>query len=108
MDYYEDINFKHQKFDKERLPAGEYENCSFSHCVFSKANLSNHRFSACSFNNCDISMAELKSTVIRDVNFKDCKMLGLRFDECSSFIITMNFENCTLNFSSFFKLKLKK
>lgn len=35
-------------------------------------------------------------------------MLGLRFDECSSFIITMNFENCTLNFSSFFKLKLKK
>lgn len=108
MEYFEDINFEHKRFDLEALPAGEYEDCNFSHCVFSKANLSNYRFSNCIFDTCDLSMAIITGTLLRDVQFKDCKMLGLRFDECSNFIISMNFENCTLNFSSFFQLKLKK
>ncbi|MCH5600113.1 pentapeptide repeat-containing protein [Niabella ginsengisoli] len=35
-------------------------------------------------------------------------MLGLRFDKCSEFLFSASFTHCTLNFSSFYKLKIKK
>jgi uncharacterized protein YjbI with pentapeptide repeats len=34
-------------------------------------------------------------------------MLGLRFDDCAAFGLAFSFENCTLNHSSFYKLKVK-
>ena len=35
-------------------------------------------------------------------------MLGLRFDDCAAFGLAFSFENCTLNHSSFYKLKIKQ
>jgi uncharacterized protein YjbI with pentapeptide repeats len=34
--------------------------------------------------------------------------MGLRFDECSHFLFSFSASNCTLDFSSFYKLNLKK
>ena len=34
-------------------------------------------------------------------------MMGLRFDNCNLFLLEFEFENCNLNHSVFFKLKLK-
>ncbi len=38
----------------------------------------------------------------------DCKLLGLRFDTCDNFLISFSFENCILNYASFYKLKIKE
>ena len=35
-------------------------------------------------------------------------MLGLHFEYCNDFLFEVNFENCLLNLSSFYKLKMKK
>jgi uncharacterized protein YjbI with pentapeptide repeats len=35
-------------------------------------------------------------------------MLGLRFDNCNSFGLSLRFENCSLNHSSFYGVKIKK
>lgn len=35
-------------------------------------------------------------------------MLGLHFSDCNTFIISLDFKDCHLNLSSFFKLKLKR
>ncbi|KAA6329125.1 Pentapeptide repeat protein MfpA [termite gut metagenome] len=35
-------------------------------------------------------------------------MLGFRFDNCNDFMLSVGFENCSLNFSSFYKTKIKK
>jgi len=35
-------------------------------------------------------------------------MLGLHFDNCNEFLFTVEFDNCFLNLSSFYKRKLKK
>ncbi|KAA6340346.1 Pentapeptide repeat protein MfpA [termite gut metagenome] len=35
-------------------------------------------------------------------------MLGFRFDNCNDFMLSVGFENCSLNFSSFYKIKIKK
>ena len=35
-------------------------------------------------------------------------MLGLHFEDCNKFGLTLHFENCILNNSTFYKLKLKQ
>jgi uncharacterized protein YjbI with pentapeptide repeats len=47
-------------------------------------------------------------TAFRDVKFKECKMMGLRFDTCNEFGLSFSFEGCQLNHSSFYKTKIKK
>jgi uncharacterized protein YjbI with pentapeptide repeats len=53
-------------------------------------------------------MASVKKASFREVVFRECKLLGLRFDECDKLLLSFTFEQCILNFSSFFKLNIKK
>jgi uncharacterized protein YjbI with pentapeptide repeats len=53
-------------------------------------------------------MAKLTRAAIRDVKFTECKMLGMHFEHCNEFLFSASFENCVLNLSSFYKLKIKK
>ncbi len=103
----EDKTYKGENYTEKTLPIAEYENCIFSNCVFLNTDLSEIIFVECIFEDCDMSMAILKGTAFRDVAFKGCKLLGLHFDDCNPFLLSFNFDSCTLNFSSFFKLKLK-
>ncbi len=93
--------------EKDTLAKGEYENCTFSNCNLAEADLSGFSFENCLFEQCNLSMAKLKKVSLRDVKFKNCKLLGLRFDDCNPFLLAVNFENCQLNYSSFYQLKLK-
>lgn len=90
------------------LPSGEYEDCIFSGCNFLDADLSDFIFVDCNFSQCDLSNAKLSGCAFRDVQFKDCKMMGLHFDECNTFSLSFGFDTCMLDYSSFFKLKIKK
>ncbi len=100
---FEKIDFKGKPFHK-----GEYENCTFHYCDFSSVNLSECKFMGCEFIGCNLSLAKLVKTSFQDIKFKDCKMLGLHFDTCSEFGLSFSFENCTLDHSSFYKIKIKK
>jgi uncharacterized protein YjbI with pentapeptide repeats len=53
-------------------------------------------------------MAKLNRTGLRDIKFRSCKMLGLHFENCNEFGLSVNFEYCNLSQSSFYKTKLKK
>lgn len=53
-------------------------------------------------------MAKLNKSAFRDVKFKDCKLLGLRFDTCHDFGLSFSFEGCQLDHSVFFKTKIRK
>jgi fluoroquinolone resistance protein len=95
-----------QTFDKVPLPVpGEYEDCTFHHCDFSGQDLSKFRFTDCNFNGCNLSLVTCNNTVFQNIRFKDCKMLGIRFDTCSQFGISFSFEDCQLQHSSFYKMK---
>jgi fluoroquinolone resistance protein len=95
------VDFKAKELDKE------YEDCVFDLCDFSDANLTDVTFIECTFKDCDLSNAKLSNTSFKDVTFLQCKMLGLHFDDCNKFLLEMRFENCSLNLSSFYQLKLK-
>ena len=90
------------------LTQGEYDHCIFHLCDFSNADLSGLRFSDCSFTGCNMTLVKLIKTSFQDVKFSDCKILGVRFDQCHEFALSFSFDNCILNHSSFFKLKQKK
>jgi uncharacterized protein YjbI with pentapeptide repeats len=62
----------------------------------------------CTFTECDISNGKLLNTTLNDCRFTNCKLLGLHFEDCSDFLFSVGFDNCTLNFSSFYKRQMKK
>lgn len=107
-DYIVDEAFERIDFTERALVKGEYENCIFTNCNFSNADLSKFTFIECEFDSCNISMAKLTKTALKGIKFRECKLLGLRFDHCEEFLFSVNFKNCILNLSSFYRLKLKK
>jgi len=104
----ENKTFEKIDYTENNLFKGEYEHCMFTRCIFYKADLSHILFNECTFDDCDFSLVNMKSTALRDVTFLNCKLLGVRFDECNEFLLSVHFENCMLKFSSFHKLKLKQ
>lgn len=108
MDNYFTDNI-YNKIDYTIFPIkqGEYENCSFTNCNFSGVNLSNIIFVDCKFDSCNLSLVTFNNTALRDITFTNCKMLGLHFENCDKFGLSINFQNCILNHSSFFRVKLK-
>lgn len=108
MEYAEGKTFKKMDYTAEALPKGEYEDCRFIDCEFSGSDLSEVKFVDCSFENSNLSLATLSGTVFRDVHFKDCKMLGMYFEHCNPFGLSMGFENCLLNNTSFYEIKIKR
>lgn len=105
----QEIFIQDETFDgNELLAKGEYENCSFKNCNFGDSNLSEFKFIDCIFSNCNLSLVKINKTTIRDTKFQDCKMLGLHFDACNEFGLSFSFEGCQLNYSTFFRTKIKK
>ena len=90
------------------LTKGEYEACTFNDCDLSSSDLSEFIFDGCTFFRCNISLAKLRRTALRDVIFRECKMVGLHFEDCEQIGISFVFEECLLNNSSFYGMKFKK
>ncbi|MGC4103585.1 pentapeptide repeat-containing protein [Ferruginibacter sp.] len=106
--YLENEKFEGIDFTAKVFEQGHYENCSFTTCNFSGINLSGIIFENCSFNDCNLGMALLGKTAFRDCRFTGCKLLGLHFEHCNEIGLEFHFDHCTLDLSSFYKLKIKQ
>lgn len=89
------------------LEAKEYTRCTFEGCDLKSADLTGKVFVECIFRNCDLSLASTTRTSWRGVRFEQCKLLGLRFDQCHTFLLELGFEDCILDLASFHGLRLK-
>ncbi|HTF20170.1 MAG TPA: pentapeptide repeat-containing protein [Chryseolinea sp.] len=103
-----DQNFSKTSFKDHPLEKGEYENCTFSDCDFSECGLMHFKFIDCIFITCNLSLIKTNDTSFQSASFKGCKMLGIRFDLCKTFNLSLSFDNCTLDHSIFFRLSIKK
>ncbi len=107
-----ELTFTGREFSKDDLSEhpikkGEYEKCTFRNCDLSNSDISEYLFEHCAFIGCNLSLIKLNRTTFRDVNFKDCKMLGLHFENCNKFALSFSFDHCVLNHSSLYQMKLK-
>ena len=104
----EEKNFENIDFSQTGLTRGDYEYCTFTNCHFASTDLSHSNFTDCTFRRCNLSKAALNQTAFKTVWFTDCTLQGLHFEHCNPFLFEVHFDGCTLDQSSFFKLKLKK
>jgi uncharacterized protein YjbI with pentapeptide repeats len=106
--YSSDTEYRGTNFKMNPLPKGEFEDCLFQDCDFSECNLSDFVFTDCEFKFCNLSLVKLTKTTFRDVIFRNCKMLGLHFEDCNEFGLSFQFNGCILDHSSFYKTKIIK
>ncbi len=107
QEYFEDKSFEKIDFWNTVMIPWNYERCIFDRCNFSKTDISRIHFSECEFRGCDMSMTKIIETEFMDATFIDSKLLWLAFENCSSFLLSVSFDNCILDFSSFRGLKIK-
>lgn len=98
--------FTKEDYTETPLPKGEYDTCNFRNCNFAGTDLSGIRFMDCTFNGCDLSNVKVNKSSFQETIFKECKMLGFHFDTCDQLGLTVRFENCQLDHSSFYQVKL--
>lgn len=108
MQLYQDQQYQHIDFTTEGLPKGEYEACHFLQCNFSNLDIGGYVFIDCIFEQSNLSLLKLNNTILRDIQFKGCKMIGLQFCDANDFGLAVQFEDCILTNASFYKTKLKK
>lgn len=104
----EDQVLKGINYSGQKLTHTEFDGCTFHDCDFSNSDLTESDFIKCSFERCNFSLAIISGSGMKEVQFTECKMVGLHFENCSDFLFSVNFKNCALDYSSFFKKKMKK
>lgn len=106
-----------QSFDKQILTSLEvvnakFEDCEFNDCDFSEALFSRCNFLNCTFNRCNLSLIKIPYTRLFEINFNECKLVGIDWTRASwpSFNLSaeLKFNRSILNDSSFFGLVLNE
>ncbi|MGB6268857.1 MAG: hypothetical protein WBF67_07570 [Olleya sp.] len=52
---------------------------------------------------CDLSNSHTKDTTFKEVSLKNCKLLGVLFNDCNQLLLSVSFDKCQLNFLFFIK-----
>lgn len=104
----EDQEFDQVDFSINPLIKSTYESCIFKNGNLSDCNLSYFTFNECLFENCNLSNANLNNTSFKDSRFVQCKMLGLQFFECKQFLLSFEFDECLLDYASFYNVQMPK
>lgn len=105
--YILDLEFKDYIFEESDIKFKEYENCQFINCDFTKCEFLAITFIDCIFNHCNFKGAKINYAALRTVTFNDCKIEDVNFAMCDKLIFEVAFNNCVLDFSKFYTLKLK-
>lgn len=91
-----------------RFDAREFEDCTFVDCDFSNSQFLDSKFIDCKFSGCNLSMVKMKGTIVTDLSFSDCKLLGVNFSDCEDFAFGVEFDKCVLDYCSFMGKKMAK
>lgn len=86
----------------------EFDGCTFRNCDFSGSTFSGCTFVDCEFLDCNLSMAKFPKTGLKTAVFRNCKLLGIRFDACDDFLFNVSFFDSTLDYSWFIGKKMPK
>jgi len=93
-------------FSQHPMEDIEFDTTEFRQCIF--PNLSGISFIDCLFTECNLSNTSVNNTVMQDIKFKDCKLIGINFYEVSDFGFALSFEGCILDYASFHNKKMNR
>ena len=108
---YFEATFKNLDMQSLVCVGTEFEECTFVDCNFSEATFEKCNFINCSFTRCQLSLINLPYTRLFNVNFLECKLVGVDWTRATWSQYHKDFEisfrQCILNDSSFFGLTLQ-
>ena len=106
MNDYEGKTFSNEDFAQlHPYQASEFINCTFNLVDFTSINLSLSKFIECHFIRSNLSNISLKNSTFRDINFNECKLIGLNWSEVQ-LLFAPSFIDSILDFCVFQSLKL--
>ncbi|HEY8928598.1 MAG TPA: pentapeptide repeat-containing protein [Mucilaginibacter sp.] len=105
---YDDAIFEAENHTGAMINGREFNGCIFKKCDFSNSDLSGNKFIDVVFDGCNLSVAKLAKCTLSSVVFRNSKILGVNFSECIDFLFTVEFDVCTLDYSSFMLKKMPK
>lgn len=106
-DYFLDTEYDGIVYPKEGLNHKDFERCTFSNCDFSQCTFVAITFIDCVFEECNFNSAKINYVAFRTAAFNGCQIKDVNFAMCDKLIFDISFNNCTLDFSKFYALKLK-
>lgn len=104
---YSDHKIIDADFSSTTLFDNSYERCTFTNCDFVECTLDSCNFDNCTFISCNLSILKIKDSTFRNVKFKNSKMVAINWSK-ASIPISIGFDNCIINNSSFYQLDLRK
>jgi fluoroquinolone resistance protein len=107
MELHENRTYENLDYVEKGITGQEFIKCLFKECDFSNGKLSDNEFVDCQFVDCNLSMTGFESTGLKNIFFKNCKLIGVDFSNCKDFLFSVGFENCILDYAYFHKRKLK-
>jgi len=102
----EDKVFEGLDYAGKAAAGREFQSCIFKKCDFSNGNLTGNKFVDCVFDGCNLSMLHLQNSFLNNIEFYNCKILGVNFSECQNLLFSVRFENCILDYASFMSKKM--
>lgn len=109
---YFDLSFDRQSSPFLLLDHTEFEDCEFNDCDFSEAIFTHCKFLNCTFNRCNLSLIKIPYSHLFEVNFIDCKLVGIDWTQASwpafHLCAELKFTRSILNDCSFFGLILNE
>jgi len=100
--------FNHVDASSLRVSGASFRGCTFRNSNFLHAQLADCRFDDCRFEDSDLSLARLRGTVLSDVTFASCKLVGVDWSDASGICLSVEFAGCVLDDCAFPKLSLRR
>lgn len=106
-EYFFDLEYCDTIYTTNQLNFKEFERCTFNNCTFSACNFMDVTFIDCVFKDCNFDGARINHVGLRTVTFNQCTIKEVNFAMCSKLIFEVRFNDCVLDFSKFYTLKIK-
>lgn len=109
---YSNTTFSKVKLEGGRVVGKEFDGCLFSQCSLRETILRDCKFIDCKFQGCDLSLVRFEGSAFTDTSFEKSTVIGVnwtlaawsKFQSDSP----ISFSECTLDYSAFIGLTLKK
>lgn len=109
---YEQVTFKKLDIREQKITQKTFQECIFTQCTLNEVSFENCKFLKCSFKDCDLNLMKVKNCTFSEVEFESTKVVGVNWMEAmwgkNNLLGSINFTGCTLNYSTFIGLMLRK
>jgi uncharacterized protein YjbI with pentapeptide repeats len=106
-EYLYENQYHNETYAVDGINYKEFECCKFTDCDFSNCAFQTVTFIDCVFENCNFSGAKINFVAFRTATFNNCKIEDVNFAMCDKLIFEIAFNDCVLDFSKFYALKIK-